>query len=289
MDIALKWSARILRASWRLSRIVYIDGRGLSAALCLTMLLLLALTTTGFSAEQAKGVGVKSISPIADKELESGHFKEACKIYSLVLATHPTDVTTLLKAAKAYEGAGDLDEAIAKARSATRFGADNADAHLTLGHLLDINRDERAAILQFEVVLELKSVSAEKRKVAYGPLLRLLKHESEMVKLLKVARQGARDLPQDPDSHYNLAWALSQMPNIKPKDYTKIQLEAIAEYRRSIALGEKQANVHYNLAVLLAAAEENIEARKELATFLELAPEAKETAGAKELAAKLRD
>ncbi len=242
-------------------------------------LLAIALSTSGFTAE--------SQSAAADRELAAGHFQAACKIYRIILATHRSDVPTLLRAAKAYEGAGDLDEAIVKARTATTFEPNNAEAHLSLGHCLDMNRDERAAILQFEVVLELKNAAVETRKAAYGPLLRLLKHENEMIKLLKAARQGAHNFPQDPNSHYNLAWALSQMPNTKPKEDAKIQREAISEYQKCIALGEKQSNAHYNLAVLLCDTGEKVAAKEELATFLKLAPEAADTTGVKELSAKL--
>jgi tetratricopeptide (TPR) repeat protein len=247
--------------------------------LSVASLLAVSLTTAGFAAE--------SLSSAADGELAAGHFQAACKLYRVVLATHRSDVPTLLKAAKAYEGAGDLDEAIVKARTATTLEPNNAEAHLILAHCLDMNRDERAAILQFEVVLELKSAITETRKAAYGPLLRLLKHENEMVKLLKAAREGAHDFPQDPDSHYNLAWALSQMPNTNPKQDTKVRREAISEYHKCIALGEKQSNAHYNLAVLLCDSGEKVAAKEELETFLKLAPEAAETTGAKELSAKL--
>lgn len=208
-----------------------------------------------------------------DTEMEAGHFQSACRLYQLALASHRTDVNILLKAARAYEAAGDLDEAIRRAREATVVQPDNADARLILGHLLDSNREEKAAILQFEMLLDIKKAAPEVRKAAYGPLLRLLKHQNKLETLVKTARRGAHEFPRDSDCLYNLGWALTQVPETDEKEKLKLQRDAIGAYQKSIALGEKRVGVHLNLASILADAGDREGANKELKTFVELAPD----------------
>lgn len=233
---------------------------------------------------------VASITEEADAELDAGHFKKACELYRLALATHRTDATVLLNAARAYEGAGDIDEAISRAREATTFEPKNAYAHLALAHYLDANRDHLAALVQYETVTDLKSATAEERKAAYGPLLRLLKHEKEFAKLVKTARQAAREFKDDADAHYNLGWALSQQP-IAPgadaRDKIKVRLEAIAEFRKSVALKEKRTEVFLELARLLQLTGDRAAAREELAKYLRATPDAANDKDVKALDAEL--
>ncbi|MBI2811865.1 MAG: tetratricopeptide repeat protein [Candidatus Melainabacteria bacterium] len=248
-------------------------------------LLVVAATLAGtFGTPSARA---ESVAADANKELEAGHFQAACQLYRLSLATHRSDVTILLNAARAYEGAGDLDEAIRRAREATVFEPNNADAHLALGHCLDINREEKAAILQFEIVLDLKKADSSTRKAAYGPLLRLLKHEAAWDKLVKTARRGAHEFPQDPDSHFNLGWALSQSPQAAPKDVPKVQREAVSEYQKSIELGERRPAVHLNLATLLADIGDSAAASESLSNYLKLAPTEASRSEVKALSAKI--
>ncbi|MBS1957522.1 MAG: tetratricopeptide repeat protein [Cyanobacteria bacterium SZAS-4] len=234
--------------------------------------------------------GAASVAADADKELAAGHFQAACQLYRLALATHRSDATILINASRAYEGAGDLDEAIRRAREAASFEPNNADAHLALGHCLDMNRESKAAILQFEVVLDIKNADLATHKAAYGPILRLLKHETEWDNLAKMARRGAREFPQDPDSHFNAGWALAQIPQasrMETKDFQKIQQEAISEYRKSIALGEKRPAVHLNLAMLLADTGDIAHARQELDNYVKLAPDEANRAEVKALNVKI--
>jgi tetratricopeptide (TPR) repeat protein len=260
---------------------LYMDSRSkLSAAILIFIVLIATQVATVLAATPEAD---------ADTELAAGHFQAACDLYKLALATHRSDAQLLLKAAKSYESAGDLDEAIHRAREAAVFEPNNAEAHLMLGHYLDLNRDYTSAILHFEVVLDTKNAKAETRKAAYGPLLRMLKHENEMAKLLKRSRQGARDFAQDADSHYNYAWALTQMQNTDPKATAKFRRDAIFEYRKCIELGEKRAGVHFSLATVLADAGEKAEAKEELAIYLKSAPDQANAAEVKALSGRLGD
>jgi tetratricopeptide (TPR) repeat protein len=241
------------------------DGRNLWA---LAAALLFMATGMPYAAP----VFAETPSEGADREMEAGHFQAACQLYRLALATHRSDVSILIKAARAYEAAGDLDEAIHRAREATVFEPTNAGARVALGHFLDANREDKAAILQFEMALQIKDAEPETRKAAYGPLLRLLRHQNQCEKLEKTARRGVHDFPQDADCHYNLGWALSQLPKTDAKASAKLQAEAISEYRRSISLGGKRAGAHLNLALLLADSGDKNAASQELSTYLKLAP-----------------
>ncbi|HEY9677626.1 MAG TPA: hypothetical protein V6C76_06435 [Drouetiella sp.] len=211
----------------------------------------------------------------AEAEFEKGHYQKACELYRLALATHRTDVSVLLGAAKAYEAAGDLDEAIHRAREAATFERDNASAHFALGHYLDANRDTRAAFMQFAEVIDNKKADPALRKAAYGPLLRLGKVLTDWDKTLKYAKQGAREFKDDADSHYNYAWMLAQVPNRKENEFIKLRSESVIEYRKSIELGEKRPQVHLGLASALADCGDFPSAKIELVRFLKLSPEAK--------------
>ncbi len=244
---------------------LYMDRKNRLVLLAAPLLMITEISCT---------VPVFAESPLqqADHEMEVGHYQSACQLYRLALATHRDDVSILIKAAQAYEAAGDLDEAIHRAREATVFEPNNAVARVALGHFLDANRDDKAAILQFEMALDIKNAQPESRKAAYGPLLRLLKHQNQMERLEKTARRSVHDFPQDSDCHYNLAWALSQLPKTDAKESTRLQAEAISEYQKSISLGEKRAGAHLNLAALLADSGDKAAASKELSTYLKLAP-----------------
>lgn len=253
------------------------DGATLvSGARSTAIAIMILLAATMLAMLGALPASAASVAADADKELAAGHFQAACQLYRLALTTHRSDATILINAARAYEGAGDLDEAIRRAREAATFEPKNADAHLALAHCLDINREEQAAILQFEVVLDIKDADPATHKAAYGPLLRLLKHEREWDTLAKMARRGTREFPQDPDSHFNSGWALSQIPQaprMEAKELLKIQQEAVSEYRKSIALGEKRTAVHLNLATLLVDLGDLAQAREELDSYVQLTPD----------------
>ncbi len=228
-----------------------------------------------------------SIAADADRELAAGHYQAACELYRLALTTHRSDSTVLLNAARAYEKAGNLDEAIRRAREAALFDPDNAEAHLVLAHFLDMDRQEKAAILQFEVVIDNKKADPSTRKAAYGPILRLLKKVDNWEILIKMARRGAHEFPQDPDSQFNLGWALTQLPNTVPKEHLKIQHDAVIAYQKSVDLGVKGPAVHLNLAMLLADLGDSPAASAELATYLKLAPSEANRSEVKALSEKI--
>lgn len=251
---------------------VYMDG----------LLLVFATVIFGTAAAIAGSVALD-----ADKELAAGHFQAACELYRLALTTHRSDARILINASRAYEGAGNLDEAIRRAREAAVFEPNNAEAHLALAHYLDADRQEKAAILQFEVVIDIKNADPLTRKAAYGPLLRLLQHETNWEMLIKIARRGAREFAQDPDSQFNLGWALTQLPNTVPKEHLKIQRDAVAAYQKSVDLGEKRPAVHLNLAMLLADLGDSPAASAELATYLKLAPSEASRSEVKALSEKI--
>jgi len=259
------------------------NQRSVSELLSATFLtVILATATVGIGP-----VSAQSLAQDAEKEMAAGHFQAACQLYRLALATHRSDVTILINAARAYEQAGDLDEAIRRAREATQFEPNNADAHLALGHCLDINREEKAAIVQFVTVLDTKKAAPATHKAAYGPLLRLLKQQANFEKLVQTARRGSHEFPQDPDAHFNLGWALAQLPNTGAKEFPKVQREAISEYQKCISLGEKRPAVHLNLAMLLADLGDISAANLELDTYLKQAPGEASRNEVKALSAKI--
>jgi tetratricopeptide (TPR) repeat protein len=200
----------------------------------------------------------------ADYDLQHKKYADACAEYQQVLNGQPTNVPLLLKYSQALEGKGDLDAAILKARQATQVLPSSVDAHVYLGHYLDANRDEQGAALQYERILDLKSPPPA-RKAAYGPLIRLLNKLKDRKKLLFYARQFVYEFPDDPISHYDLAWAFTQIESEKAKPSYN---GAIKEYRKALTANGDLAAARYNLAALLVKEGRHDEAIKELEIFV---------------------
>lgn len=215
-----------------------------------------------------------------DAARERGDIRTAQKRFQKALVYGPNNPRALKRLAQTAYMLGDLDEALKRARAATQAAPDDAEAHLVLGRYLEMNRDSRAAQIQYERALELNADS-KVRAATYGPLLRVLVNTNKYDEADRLSRQWIKDSPDSADCHYNRAWVAQQLPGAGMK------AEAVSEYRRAVALNPALAQAHFNLAILLANQGKDGEAARELRSFIEKAPADPDVRQAKELLGKL--
>jgi tetratricopeptide (TPR) repeat protein len=217
---------------------------------------------------------------LGETQLANKEYAQAKETLTRLSLSHPHDLELELITAKAMEQAGDLDNAIKKAREATGNFPDSASAHLALGRYLEMNRDYKAALLQYERVLELKPSESLKASL-YGPYLRTLVNLNELPEADKLSKKWAQENAERADCHFNRAWVLTRL-NSEDR-----LTEAVSEYRKAIASDPKQTSVHYNLALLLHKLKRNEEARFELEHFVKSAPDDPDANQARQLLSKL--
>lgn len=209
-----------------------------------------------------------------------GDYKNARQRYLKALLVLPNNPQLLLKSAHMSQMLGDLDDALKRARQATTVAPELADGHLALGRYLEMNRDERAAQIQFERALDLSPPLATKVAI-YGPYLRVLISMNKLDDADKLSRKWISANPESADCHYNRAWVAGQLPG------KKSTAEAIQEYRKSLALKHDLVQAHYNVALLLIKQGNSSEASKELKEFIRLAPQDPDISNAQKLLAQL--
>lgn len=215
-----------------------------------------------------------------DVLMAQGDLKSARQNYMKALLVAHREPKVLLKLAVVAQQLGSVGEAIKHARSATTSDPDNARAHLMLGLLLEMNRDDKAAQLQFERVLELKPDDQTKDKV-YGPLLRVLLANHDIELADKYSKRWLDKNDDNASLHYNRAWVLAQMGTDESRS------EAVDEYRRSLELNPELGQAHYNLALLLVKQGHIHQAADQLRQFIEKVPNDPDISRARELLAKI--
>ncbi len=223
---------------------------------------------------------VQSCILAGDAHLAAGDARSARTRYQKALVFGPNNPRVLLKLAGTAERLGDLDDAIRRARGATQISPDDAETHLVLGKYLELNRNVRAAQVQYERALEVDPSPAV-RQAVYGPLLRVLMKTSKRDEADKLSKRWLSEHPQNAECRYNRAWVTSQLSGKNNK------LEAIDEYRKALALNPELVQAHYNLAILLVDQGKNDEAARELRSFIEKSPNDPDCKSARDLLAKL--
>ncbi len=210
----------------------------------------------------------------------AGNFKLAKARYQKALLLMPNNPQLLLEIAQAAAVQGDLDDALKRARQATTVAPDNPAGHLALGRYLEMNRENRAAQIQYERALDLNP-SLTLNVSIYGPLLRVLVAGNKLDDADKLSRKWVAGSPDCGDCHYNRAWIAAQLPG------PKHTVEAIDEYKKAIAIKADLTSAHYNVALLLVKQEKESEAARELKLFIQLAPKDPDIGNARKLLEKL--
>lgn len=221
-----------------------------------------------------------SVMMSGDALASSGDYKSARARYQKALLIMPNDPRILLKIAEAAQAVGDLDDALKRARQATVVASDSPEAHLALGRYLEMNRDNRAAQLQFERALDLNPPPAMKLAI-YGPALRVLTAIGKMEEADKLSAKWLAASPGEAECHYNRAWIASQLSG------PKHAAEAVDEYRKAMALNNGLVQAHYNLALVLVKQGKLSEAASELKSFIKLSPQDPDVANAQKLLVQL--
>jgi tetratricopeptide (TPR) repeat protein len=216
-----------------------------------------------------------------------GDEQMAKKEYTLARATfrelcwrRPMDPIPMLKEAAAAAKCGDLDEALVWAKKATQYAPNYDDAHIQLGHLLEANRDWKAAYLQYARALDLVS-DPESRISLETPMLRTLLKTKDYDKAEQLSLSMIKQNKKTPDCYYNRAWYLSQSP--KPEALA----EAIDNYKQVLTLTPDRNDARFNLALLLVKNNAKEEAAVELKKFIDAAPDDPDCPRAKDILEKL--
>jgi tetratricopeptide (TPR) repeat protein len=216
-----------------------------------------------------------------------GDEQMAKKEYTLARATfrdlcwrRPMDPIPMLKEAAAAAKCGDLDEALVWAKKATTYAPAYGEAHIQLGHLLEANRDWKAAYLQYARAFDL--VSDQESKISLEtPMLRTLIKAKDDDKADQLSLSMIKQNKKAPDCYYNRAWYLSQ--SAKPEALA----EAIENYKQVLIMTPARNDARFNLALLLVKNNAKEEAVAELKKFIEAAPDDPDCPRAKEMLAKL--
>ncbi len=216
-----------------------------------------------------------------DALIASKEYKQAKAHLERLLVLSPGNTQILLKIAYCSEKLGDLDEAIKRARQAVQIAPDDARSHIVLAKYLENNRDEKAALLQYERAMDLQP-ERSLRKTAMGAILRLLIGDRHKDRADDFSRRWVKQFAEDAECHFNRAWIASQLGD----DHMQ---ETIDEYKKALELQPKLASARYNLALALIKAGEKAQALKQLHTFVDSAPGDSDCQSAKELIRKLED
>lgn len=217
---------------------------------------------------------------LADAELASKNFKEAREILSRLTVLSPNNSDLLLKLAHAENELGDLDAAMKNARKSTQAGAQDPRTHIALGDYLKDNRDEKAALLQYERALDLKPQRAFKKRAMLS-ILSIYVGQNKLEEAYELSGQWVDKNQDEAFCHFNHAWIASQLEGTEYRD------TAIEEYKTAIKLDKSLASARYNLALLLLKGGQNKEALSQLQAFVKDSPEDKDAAHARELLGKL--
>lgn len=215
----------------------------------------------------------------ADVYLAGQKYYEANAVLQQLTTLSPSNTDLLLKRAHAIDKLGNLDEAIVLARKATGLAPDDPRTHITLGRYLESNRDMKAAQLQYLRAMEL-TPSRALRQEAMGPLLRVMVLLDKTDEGYELSKQWVKKFPDDAEVHYNKAWITSQLPQPKYN-------EAIEDYRNALKLNSNMNDARYNMALLLVKSGKKALAIEELKSFVNFAPNDKDSESARKLIQKL--
>jgi tetratricopeptide (TPR) repeat protein len=217
---------------------------------------------------------------LGDEQMAKKEYKLARDTFRELCWRRPMDPVPMLKEAAAEAKCGDLDEALVWAKKATQYAPDYGEAHTQLGHLLEANREWKAAYLQYARAFDL-SADAESHISLETPMLRTLLNAKDYDKADQLSLSMIKQNKKAPDCYYNRAWYLSQSP--KPEALA----EAIANYKQVLTLTPTRNDARFNLALLLVKNNAKEEALVELKKFIEAAPDDPDCARAKEMIEKL--
>ncbi len=226
------------------------------------------------------GTELQILALAADVELEANDYQNARQTLKKLALLNHGNAEILVKLAYVCQQLGDLDEAMKRAREATVLAPEDIQSHITLGNLLEDNRDYKGAFLQYERAMELKP-NVETMRNLRGPYLRSLLHVGEYAKADQQSANWVKEDATNAEVHYNRAWVLGQLPNKK-------EPEAISEYTKALNIDPKMFQAYYNLALLYVNQGNRQMALSSLKRFVESAPpNDPDVAQAKELFVKL--
>jgi tetratricopeptide (TPR) repeat protein len=210
-----------------------------------------------------------ALRALGDAELDRGHFDKAKSYYLDAYYCNTTDARNMLGLAKVSEKKGDLDDAIKRARLAAQNEPGNPNVHFVVGTYLEENQDFRGAELQYERAVELTKSKDESVLFSSKAIQSLVQLE-DFEKADKLSKTWLKEHAKYAQSHYDRGLVLMH------SDKTPNQEEALKQFAKALDLDPKLNIVHYQLGVLNGKIGQKETALKELNTFIESHPTAKE-------------
>ena len=239
-------------------------------------------TTDAKTEQKAKKPSEPKVS-LYERMLKSGDEQMANEEYTLARKTfrelcwrRPIDPVPMLREAQAAAKCGDLDDALVWAKKATQYAPNYNEAHIQLGHLLEANRDWKAAYLQYERTFDLAK-DAESRIALETPMLRTLIKAQDFDKADRLSTTMIKQNKKAPDCYYNRAWYLAQTGK------AEALAEAIEAYKQVLLLSPSRNDARFNLALLLLKNNDKEEAAAQLRKFIEEGPGDADCPRAKEI------
>jgi tetratricopeptide (TPR) repeat protein len=198
------------------------------------------------AAQQAQSVGdmpgaahysrlfvVHALNLLAQNFANVGDYGEATSLFDEGLVLNPSDVEMRLDYVQAVVASGDLQKATHLAQEAVERAPRNASAHLALGRVLLLTKENLQAQKQLEAAVALDPNYADGLALARADLS--LKQETQAATIFHEMLKGFGDTAQ---LHMDIGLQYAET------DYSE---QAAAEFKKAIAENDKLPGAHYSL------------------------------------------
>ncbi|MGB8480422.1 MAG: tetratricopeptide repeat protein [Acidobacteriaceae bacterium] len=176
---------------------------------------------------------VHALNLLAQNSANVGDYDEATSLFDEGLVLDPGDVEMRLDYVQEAVAAGDLQKAAQLAQEAVERAPRNASAHLALGRVLLLTKDNLQAQKQLEVAVALDPNYADGLALARADLT--LKQEPQAATIFHEMLKGFGDTAQ---LHMDIGLQYAET------DYSE---QAEEEFKKAIAENDKLPGAHYSL------------------------------------------
>lgn len=172
---------------------------------------------------------------------------------------HFIDDVSLWRAGKAFQDAGDRENAGKKFREALENNPGNAKAHISLGNILEWQGNDRGAFAHYREALRLDSLSS----IAHINAGNILHRQGNFADAIAHYEKALLSTPDDAEAHYNLAQSCFSSGRLR---------EALVRYRSAIRLQPDFVLAYFGMGKTCAQLNRNREACAQIAQGLAFVP-----------------
>jgi len=176
---------------------------------------------------------VHALNLLAQNFENVGDYDEAASLFDEGLLLDPGDIEMRLDYVQEAVAAGDLEKAVQLAREAVERAPRNASAHLALGRVLLLKKDNLQAQKQMEMAVALDPNYVDGLGLARADLT--LKQETQAATIFREMLKGFGDTAQ---LHMDIGLQYAET------DYSE---RAEEEFKKAIAEDDKLPGAHYSL------------------------------------------